>query len=173
MHEIPMKAMLWTKYGPPDVFRLVDMAQPTPKDNEILVKVHAATVTAGDCELRRFDVARWIWLPLRLYMGITKPRLSILGQELAGEVVALGKDVDGIEVGDQIFAEAGMKMGGYAQFTCLSVSRTFAKIPSNMTYQEAATIPTGGINALHFIRKGNVTAGDKVLINGAGGSIGT
>ncbi|MEK6151678.1 NAD(P)-dependent alcohol dehydrogenase [Flavobacteriaceae bacterium 3-367] len=168
-----MKAMVWTKYGPPELMQLQEVEQPVPKDNEVLVKVHAATVTAGDCELRRFDIATWIWLPVRLYMGILKPRIHILGQEVAGEVEAVGAEVKGLKPGDAIFAECGMGFGAYAQYLCLSNERVICHKPEHASYEEAATIPTGGINALHFLRKGNVTAGEHLLINGAGGSIGT
>lgn len=168
-----MKAMLWTTYGPPGLMQLQEVKKPVPKDNEVLVKVRAATVTAGDCELRRFDIAPWIWLPIRLYMGILKPRINILGQEVAGKVEVVGAKVKGLKPGDAIFAECGMGFGAYAQYTCLSSARIICPKPQNIGYEEAATIPTGGINALHFLRKGNLTAGEHLLINGAGGSIGT
>jgi len=168
-----MKVMKWTAYGPPEVLHYTELKKPVPEDNELLIKIRAATVTAGDCELRRFDIAGWIWLPVRLFMGLFKPKLKVLGQEFSGEVIAIGKKITQWKVGDTIFAEGGMKMGGYAQYTCISNKRTIAIIPSNMDFEEAATIPTGGINALHFIRKAQVNKGDHILINGAGGSIGT
>ncbi len=167
-----MKAIVWTTYGPPDLLQYKDIQKPTPKDNEVLIKIHAATVTAGDCELRRFDLAPWIWLPVRIYIGIIKPRFKILGQELAGEIEAVGKNVTRFKKGDPIFAESFFR-GAYAQYTCLPTTLAMAIKPSNMTYDEAATIPTGGSNALHFIRKANVNAEERILINGAGGSIGT
>ncbi len=167
-----MKAIVWTKYGSPDLLEYKDLPKPTPKDNEVLIKIHAATVTAGDCELRRFDLPTWIWLPVRLYLGVLKPRFHILGQELAGEIEAVGKAVAQFKKGDQIFAESAFR-GAYAQYACLPTTLAMAIKPSNMTYDEAATIPTGGINGLHFLRKANVNAGEKILINGAGGSIGT
>ena len=165
--------MVWTKYGPPEVLQYRDLEKPLPRDNELLIKTWAATVTAGDCELRRFDIANWIWLPVRLFMGIFKPKIKVLGQEFAGEVVAVGKSVKEFQPGDAIFVEGGMKMGGYAQYCCISQNRTMALKPNNMSYAEAATIPTGGSNALHFLRVGKVRQGVRVLINGAGGSIGT
>lgn len=168
-----MKAMIWTRYGPPEVLTLADVEKPAHGDNELLVKIHAATVTAGDCEMRRFDLPGWIWLPVRIYMGIFKPRIRILGQELAGEVVSVGKNVEAFRKGDPIFVETGMSLGGYAEYICLSDKKVMARKPENMTYEEAATIPTGGINALHFVRKAAIGAGEKLLINGAGGSIGT
>jgi NADPH:quinone reductase-like Zn-dependent oxidoreductase len=167
-----MKAMIWTKYGPPDVLQLQEIEKPVPKENEVLIKVHAATVTAGDCEARRFKFPPIFWLPLRLYMGIIKPRIKILGQELAGEIEAVGKQVTKFKEGDSIFAATLLRFGAYAEYACLPESYPLFK-PANMSYEEAATIPTGGINGLHFVRKANVQAGEKILINGAGGSIGT
>ncbi len=167
-----MKAIVWTQYGSADLLQYKEVAKPTPKENEVLIKIYAATVTAGDCELRRFDIAPWIWLPVRLYVGIFKPRIKILGQELSGEVEAVGTKVSRFKKGDLIFAEAGFK-GAYAQYTCLPTTLAIAIKPSNMTFDEAATISTGGINALHFLRKAKLSSGQKILINGAGGSIGT
>lgn len=169
-----MKAVTWTKYGPPDVLKLQEVEKPIPKDNEILIKVHAATVTAGDCEARSLSFPVWLSLPMRLYVGINKPkRLTILGQELAGRIEAVGKDVKQFKVGDQIFAATGVAMGAYAQYTCLPADGVLSLKPSNMSYEEAAAIPTGGLEALHFLRKATVTSGESVLINGAAGSIGT
>lgn len=168
-----MKAIVWTKYGPPDVLQLKEVEKPVPKDNEVLIRIHASTVTAGDCEMRRFDLPTWIWLPLRLYMGIRKPRIKILGQELAGQIESVGKHVKEFKIGDEIFAPTTMNFGAHAEYICLPGSYAIAFKPSNMSYEEAATLPTGGLNALHFIRKANIQRGQKLLINGGGGSIGT
>lgn len=168
-----MKAIVWTKYGPPDVLQLKEVEKPVPKDNEVLIRIYASTVTAGDCEMRRFDLPTWIWLPLRLYMGIRKPRIKILGQELAGEIESVGKHVKQFKIGDQIFAPTTMNFGAHAEYICLPGGYAIASKPHNMSYEEAATLPTGGLNALHFIRKANIQRGQKLLINGAGGSIGT
>ena len=168
-----MKAIVWTKYGPPDVLQFKEVEKPAPKDNEVLIRVHAATVTAGDCELRRFDISILLWLFVRIMIGIRKPRIKILGQELAGEIESIGKEVTQFKKGDTVFAATEMRLGAYAEYTCLPGTCAMAIKPTNMTYEEAATIPTGGLNALHFLRKGNIRSGQKVLIIGAGGSIGT
>jgi len=168
-----MKAIVWTKYGPPGVLQFKELNKPVPKDNEILIKVHAATVTAGDCELRRFDIPIGFWLFVRIIMGIKKPRIKILGQELAGEIESAGKKVKHFKKGDPVFAATEMRLGAYAEYACLPGKCTMAVKPVNMSYEEAATIPTGGLNALHFLRKGEIRSGQRVLILGAGGSIGT
>ncbi len=177
-----MKAIVWTNYGPPEVLQLQEVATPAPNENEILIKVHAATVTAGDCEVRDLTLSPMFRLPFRLYFGWRKPRrITILGQELAGDVTAVGRTAIGknatqIQVGDPIFAATGLRLGAYAEFACLPVQSAMTLVwpkPVNLSYEEAATIPTGGMNAIHFLRKGKVQRGERVLINGAGGSIGT
>lgn len=168
-----MKAIIWTNYGAPDVLQLREIEKPTPKDNELLIRVHAATVTAGDCEMRSFKFPIWLWLPLRLWLGFSKPNKGILGQELAGEVEAVGKDVRSFKAGDKVFAATGFSLGAYAEYICLPQSAIIAPKPSNMSYAEAAAVPVAGLEALHFLRKANVQPGQRVLICGAGGSIGT
>lgn len=172
-----MKAIVWTKYGPPEELQLQEVETPTPKENEILIKIQAATVTAGDCEVRDLTLAPMFRLPFRLYFGWRKPRrITVLGQELAGDVVAVGKNVTQFQVGGPVFAATGLRLGAYAEFTCLPVRSAMTLVwpkPVNMSYEEAATIPTGGMNAIHFLRKAKVQPWEKVLINGAGGSIGT
>jgi NADPH:quinone reductase-like Zn-dependent oxidoreductase len=168
-----MKAIVWTKYGPPDVLQLQDIGKPTPKEDEVLIKVYATTVITGDCELRSFKFPILYWLPLRILLGLRKPtRITILGQELAGEIESVGKDVIRFNKGDQVFAATLLHLGSYAEYICLPETYPVLK-PANMTYEEAATIPTGGIYGLHLIRKANVHSRERVLIIGAGGSIGT
>lgn len=168
-----MKAIVWTKYGSPDVLQLKEVERPVPKDDEVLIRIYAATVTAGDCELRSLKMPVWLRLPLRVYAGFTRPkRITILGQELAGEIEAVGKEVTRFKKSDPIFAPSFFRFGAYAEYVCLPEAYPLLK-PANMTYEEAATIPTGGVNGLYFLKVANVQSGERVLINGAGGSIGT
>jgi NADPH:quinone reductase-like Zn-dependent oxidoreductase len=168
-----MKAIVWTNYGPPDVLQLREVETPVPAENEVRIKVHAATVTAGDCEIRSLKIPILFRLPIRLYAGFRRPqRITILGQELAGEVEAVGKGVTRFKEGDPVFAPTFFRFGAYAEYACLPETYPLLK-PANMTFEEAATITTGGVNGLHFLNVANVQPGGRVLINGAGGSIGT
>lgn len=172
-----MKAVVWTKYGPPDVLQLQEIPKPVPKDDEILIKIYASTVTAGDCEMRTLNLPLMLGYPTRLYIGITKPqKVTILGQELAGEIEAVGKDVKRFKVGDQVFGSPGFSFGGYAEYKCMPAEPDdgiLALKPTNMSFEEAAAVTIGGLESLHFLKKSEIHSGDKVLINGAGGSIGT
>jgi NADPH:quinone reductase-like Zn-dependent oxidoreductase len=174
-HEgILMKAIVWTKYGSPDGLQLQEVDKPTPKDNEVLIRIYATTVSTADCELRSFKAFNVFWLPLRIYLGLVRPtRITILGQELAGEIEAVGKDVARFKTGDQVFAWTGFRLGANAEYTCLPENGVLSTKPSNITFEEAATLPIGGLEAVHFLRKKVIQNGQKVLINGAGGSIGT
>ncbi len=168
-----MKAVIWTKYGPPDVLRLREIDKPVPRDNEVLIKIMATSVFAGDCELRKFDFPVSFWLPLRLMFGLLRPRIKIMGQEFSGVIEAVGKDVSEFRQGDEVFAPTSAALGAYAEYLCLPSAHPMAIKPVNMGFAEAATLPVGGLNALHFLKKANIRSGDKVLINGAGGGIGT
>ena len=174
-----MKAVVWTKYGPPEVLQLQEIEKPIPKDDEVLIRIHATTVTAGDCEMRSLKFPLILSLPMRLWIGLFKPKENTIpGTELAGEIEAVGKDVSLFKVGDQVYGAAGMKFGANAEYICLperpeEMEGGVAIKPANMTFEEAATVPFGGRDALHFLRLGKIQPGQKVLINGAGGSIGT
>ncbi|MHA2276603.1 MAG: NAD(P)-dependent alcohol dehydrogenase, partial [Candidatus Kariarchaeaceae archaeon] len=169
-----MKAIIFKKYGSPEVLEVQEVEQPKPKANEVLIKIHAATVTLGDCELRSMKFQVWWIRPLvRLGFGVFRPRRHILGQELAGTIEAVGEDVTKFKVGDEVFGPTGLGLGAYAEYKTLKETGAIIKKPKNMTFEETATIPTGGLNSLHFLRKANIQSGQRVLINGAGGSIGT
>lgn len=176
-----MKAIVYTQYGSPDVLQLKEVEKPAPKDDEILIRVHAVSVNIGDLWARNFKAitpAKFtmplpLWLPSRMYFGITKPRINILGNEFAGQVEAIGKDVKLFRKGDQVFGYCGASMGANAEYLCMAEKGLIALKPSNMSYEEAAVVPYGAITALNLLRKVNLQLGQKVLINGASGGIGS
>jgi 2-desacetyl-2-hydroxyethyl bacteriochlorophyllide A dehydrogenase len=174
-----MKAIVWTAYGPPDVLRLGEVETPVPREGEVRIRIHAATVTAGDCELRALKFPFYYALPMRLYVGLRKPtRVTIPGMELAGEIESTGRTVTRFKAGDRVFGATGFGMGAYAEYICLpeapeAIEGALAAMPANRTYEEAAALPVGGLEALHYLRRANLRPGEKVLIVGAGGSIGT
>ncbi|MCP4135827.1 MAG: NAD(P)-dependent alcohol dehydrogenase [bacterium] len=174
-----MKAIICTKYGPPEVLQLKDVEKPSPKDNEVLIKVYATTCHIGDVRIRSFNVPVWQMIPFRLYLGIRKPKRSILGMELAGEIEAVGKEVKRFKVGDQVFATSGFVFGAYAEYICLPENARYVKEgfiaikPANMTFEEAAAgTATGGLTALSLLKMAKIQNGHNVLIYGASGSVG-
>ena len=168
-----MKAITYSRYGSPDVLQIEEMEKPAPKDDEILIRVRAAEATKADCEMRSFKFAvKWFWLPLRIAFGLRKPKRQILGGYFSGEVESIGTDVRDFSVGDQVFGAAQLRLGAYGEYVALPASYTIVAKPGNMSFEEAAAVPLGGLNALHFMRRAKIQAGEKVLINGAGGSIG-
>jgi len=168
-----MKAIVWTKYGSPDGLQLREVEKPTPKENEVLIRIRAASVTAADCELRSFKGLTALWLPLRIYIGLFKPtRIKILGQELAGDIESVGNAVTKFKTGDAVYAWSALRLGSYAEYICLSENAMMVIKPANISYAEAAVISVGGFEAWNYLN-GKIQAGQKVLVVGAGGTIGT
>jgi NADPH:quinone reductase-like Zn-dependent oxidoreductase len=168
-----MKAVVYEQYGGPEVLRFTEVATPVPKDDEVLIKIHATTVTAGDWRVRSLEVPKGFGLLSRLAIGVTKPRQPILGSELSGIITAVGKGITKFKPGDDVFAFPGVRMGCHAEYRCMSEEAALALKPSNLRHDEAAALSFGGTTALHFLREAKLTAGEKVLVNGASGAVGT
>jgi NADPH:quinone reductase-like Zn-dependent oxidoreductase len=172
-----MKAIVCTKYGPPEVLQLQEVEKPAPRKNEVCIKIFATTVTASDCIVRGFKVPARLWLPMGLVLGFSKPRNPILGMVFAGEVESAGKEITSFKIGDQVFGStysaSQIRFGAYAEYICLPENSLMTLKPSNVTHEEAAAIPYGGGLALFFLKKGNIQRGQKILIYGASGAIGT
>ncbi|MEZ5489405.1 MAG: NAD(P)-dependent alcohol dehydrogenase [Gammaproteobacteria bacterium] len=166
-----MKAVIWTRYGPPESLVVRNQDKPRPRAGQVLIRNAVANIFAGDAELRRFQINGLFWLPVRLAVGLFKPRVKILGQEFAGTVEEVGAGVTDFAPGDRVFAPTGIG-GAYAEFLCQKTS-LLTRIPEGVSFSDAACLSVGGTNALHFLRVAEVKAGDRVLLNGAGGSIGT
>lgn len=168
-----MKAIICPKYGPPEVLQFAEVERPNPRENEVLVKIHFTTVTVADCRVRAFRVPPVFWIPGRLALGITKPQISILGSEMAGEVAAVGAAVTRFKPGDAVIAYAVHKGGAYAEYRCVQDGEMITHKPANVPYEMAVAVPFGGITALAFLKVGDIQAGQRVLIYGASGSVGT
>lgn len=168
-----MKAIVCTSYGSPDVLELREVDKPTPKAKEVLIKIYASTVTTADCRIRRFDSPILFWLPMRLVLGVARPRKPILGVEFAGVIEAAGQDVSRFRAGDSVYGMTGLRFGGHAEYVCLPEDATIARMADGATFEEAAALSFGGTTAMHFFRKGKLAAGHKVLIYGASGAVGT
>jgi NADPH:quinone reductase-like Zn-dependent oxidoreductase len=167
-----MKAIVCTKWGSPDYLELREVAKPVPRDKEVLIKIFATTANAADTRMRMAKFPILFWLPMRLMLGFKRPR-KILGLELAGEIESIGKDVNLFKKGDPVFGSSGMRMGGYAEYQCLPEKEVLTIKPANISYEEAAGVPHCGLTALHFLKKANIQSGQKVLIFGASGGIGS
>jgi NADPH:quinone reductase-like Zn-dependent oxidoreductase len=179
-NEEKMKAIVCTKYGPPEVLKLRDVEKPTPKKNEIRIKIHATTATSSDCILRGFNIPAWhpVGLVMGIMMGFGKPKNPILGLVAAGEVDSVASDVKNFKIGDQVTAYTALsptkiRFGTYAQYNCIPEDWIVVQKPSNLTYEEAAAIPYPGELAMFFLKKGDIESRKNVLIVGASGSIGT
>jgi 2-desacetyl-2-hydroxyethyl bacteriochlorophyllide A dehydrogenase len=170
-----MKAIVCPKYGGPEVLQVKEFEKPTPKDNEVLVKVHSSTATTGDYRIMRFSFAAWFWLPGKFILGFTKPRKQIPGWELSGQIESVGKSVSQYKKCDRVFGYTeGISFGGTnAEYKCIPQDRIVSINDSNISYEEAVVLPIGGLTALYLLRRANVRQGQKVLINGASGSVGT
>jgi NADPH:quinone reductase-like Zn-dependent oxidoreductase len=169
-----MKAVAWTKYGGPDVLKIIEVSKPIAKGNEVLIKIHSSTVTIGDARLRSFKIPIGFWLPTRLVFGLFKPRKTIPGMEFSGEVESIGEETTLFKVGDKVYGTSGMSFGANAEYICLSEKAAFIKKPIEINHDDAVAVLFGGQTALHFLKeKAKLGTGQNILINGASGSVGT
>jgi len=169
-----MKAMVTTKYGPPEVLQIEEREKPIPTNNQVLIKIHTTTVSVGDVKMRSLDVPGPQKVLGRLFLGITKPRKDILGMEIAGEIVEVGTDVTKFKVGERVYASTFWEgLGGYTEFKCMNEDGMLAKIPDGISYEEVVPLLGGGVTAAKVLKKGNIQPGQKVLIYGASGNVGT
>lgn len=168
-----MKAIICTKYGPPEVLKMAEIETPVPNDNQVLIKVFFTTVTVGDCRVRGFNVPPSFWLPAKLALGWSKPRQPILGTELSGIIERVGKNVRKFKPGDAVFAYPGAKCGGYAEYICMDENASLALKPEHLSFEQAAALSFGGNTALYFLQKSNLTKDEKILVYGASGSVGS
>ena len=168
-----MKAVICTKYGAPEVLKIVEIEKPIPKDNEVLIKIYATTVTVADCRVRGFIVPKSFWLPAKFALGFSKPKQPVLGGELAGIVEDIGKNVTKFKTGDKVFAFPGHFLGAYAEYKCMNENDCIALKPENLSFEQSAALTFGGITALYFCQKATISKDKKVLVYGASGSVGT
>lgn len=168
-----MRAIVYERYGPPDVLQLKELPKPVPNDDEVLIRSRATTVNSGDWRVRSLDVPAGFGLLSRLALGIFGPRQKILGAELAGQIESVGKNVTKFKVGDEVFAFPGIRMGSHVEYKCMPEDGPLALKPPNLTFDEAATLSFGGTTALDFLRRGQLKKGERVLVNGASGAVGT
>lgn len=168
-----MKAITYSNYGPPEVLKIEELEKPSARADEVLIRIRAVEATKADCELRSFQFSvKWFWLPLRIAVGLKKPRRRILGSYFSGEIESLGADARGFSAGDRVFGAAQLRRGAYAEYVALPANFPIVPMPTNMNFADAAAVPLGGLNALHFMCRADIQAGEQVLVNGAGGSIG-
>ena len=167
-----MKAIVYKEYGSPDVLHSAEIEEPSSKDNELLIRVRTVEATKADCEIRSFNFpVKWFWLPLRLLLEVRKPKRQVLGGYFAGEVESVGRNVTKFQAGNAVFGSSQLRLGAYGEYMCVPETYTIVTTPSDMSFEEAAAVPLGDLNARHFMRRADIRRGERVLINGAGESL--